>query len=90
MAVPKNKLNGWIQDYKRSDNTSGCTGVYLWKNQHRKQWCATLQYNKVSYHLGLYNKLEDAIKARLRKERELFGDKAPQKHLFGDYLNYEM
>lgn len=34
---------------------------------------------------GQYKTLEEAIKARLKKEKELFGDEAPQKHLFKEY-----
>ena len=69
MAAPHNKLNGWRQDYVRADNTSGVTGVMKW----RDRWVATLQYKKVKYHLGLHPTKEEAIEARLAKERELFG-----------------
>lgn len=34
---------------------------------------------------GYYVTLDEAIIARLRKEKELFGEEAPQKHLFKEY-----
>lgn len=34
---------------------------------------------------GYYVTLDEAIIARLRKEKELFGEDAPQKHLFKEY-----
>ena len=34
---------------------------------------------------GYYVTLDEAIIARLRKEKELFGENAPQKHLFKEY-----
>lgn len=55
----------------RSDNTSGYTGV-----QERKKngkWVATISFRGKAYHLGTYDKIDDAIKARQKAEEELFG-----------------
>jgi hypothetical protein len=53
-------------------------------------WChnryeARIGYNKKKIHLGSYENIEDAIVARLKAEKEYFGDFAPQRHLFKEY-----
>lgn len=50
----------------RSNNTSGCPGVY----KKRNKWSARITHNKVTYTLGDYEGLEQAISAR--KEAEQF------------------
>jgi hypothetical protein len=35
--------------------------------------------------LGCFEKIEDAVVARLKKEKEIWGDFAPQRHLFELY-----
>lgn len=40
---------------------------------------------KKSYYLGFYKGLDEAIEVRLKKEKEIFGEYAPQKHLFEKY-----
>ena len=82
MAAPLNKLNGWIQDYKRNDNTSGVTGVIRWHGR----WYGGIQYKNKKY-FKLFRTKADAIKYRLEMERELFGDNAPQGYLFNEYLD---
>ena len=47
---------------KRSDNTSGVTGVY-WNKKARK-WYARIQVNGKNIHLGSFNNMADAITAR--------------------------
>lgn len=66
-----------------SNNTSGVTGVGWHKKHNKWQSSITINYNKI--YLGIYEKLEDAIVARLRAENEYFGEFAPQKHLFKKY-----
>ncbi len=51
-------------------NTSGYTGVY-WHKQTQK-WGARIQFQRKHYSLGLYNNIEDAVKARARAEEKLF------------------
>ncbi len=49
---------------RRSDNTSGQTGVTLKKGK----WCATISFRGYRYRLGVYERLEDAVAARKRAE----------------------
>ena len=67
----------------RKDNTSGFIGVY-WSKEENK-WFSLIQYNRKSHHLGYYTDKEDAIKARLRAEKEFMSEFAPQRHLFKQY-----
>jgi hypothetical protein len=53
-------------------NTSGTKGVVWHKN--RNKWQAHISYNGKQYHLGSFDKLEDAILARQLKANELFGE----------------
>ena len=55
----------FLQRKKRSDNTSGHTGVYITPNGRYK---AGITFKKKRYHLGVYDTLEDAICARKRGE----------------------
>ena len=65
------------------NNTSGFIGV-SW-NKQTLQWRADIVVNKKQIHLGLFNDKEDAIKARLQAEYDIFKEFAPQKHLFKEY-----
>lgn len=56
----------------RSDNRSGVTGV-CWYPANRK-WGAHIRINGKRTHLGLFEILENAVAARISKERELFGE----------------
>lgn len=69
---------------KTTYNTSGIVGVYYRKNQN--DWTARIKVNKQELFLGSFMDKEDAIKARLLAEQEHFGEYAPQKHLFDQYL----
>ena len=76
--VDDTNLTGLISAKKlRTDNTSGATGVYL--NKKTMRWTAYLNYRKKRYYLGLFDKKEDAIKARKRAEQELH-DPMIEKH----------
>lgn len=69
---------------KQYNNTSGVTGVRFHCNTNK--WQARITFNNKKMSLGYYWDKEDAIKARLRAECELFGkENAPQKHLFEKY-----
>lgn len=65
----------------RKDNSSGFTGVYKCRNT----WCSEIRVNKVLLRLGYFKTKEEAIIARLKAEKEYFGEFAPQKHLFKKY-----
>lgn len=66
----------------RSDNTSGFIGVY---KAGESNWKAIISYNKKLIYLGYFDNKEDAIIARLKAEKEYYGEFAPQRHLFEQY-----
>lgn len=66
-----------------SNNTSGVTGVSL--NKKNNKWDSYIHVNKSKIFLGRFDNIEDAIRARLKAEKEYFKDFAPQKHLFEKY-----
>lgn len=78
-----NRSENCININVRKDNVSGVIGV-SWKKEICK-WQVNIQKEKKSYYLGVYKDLDDAIKVRLKKEKEFFGEYAPQKHLFEKY-----
>ena len=85
MAIPYSKLNGFIQNYKRKDNKSNVTGVYL--DQRADKWGARLNYNRKLYYGGLHITKKSAVKARLMLEFEVLGfDRMPQAHLIPEYF----
>ena len=53
-----------------STNKSGCAGVSRCNNK----WRVYIRYHRKRYSLGCYDKLEDAIMARLTKEIEICDD----------------
>ena len=56
----------------RKDNTSGTKGVYWYKNNNK--WLAYIRINGKYIHLGYFNNIEDAIKARQEKAKEIHGE----------------
>lgn len=54
---------------QNKNNTSGTKGVYF--NKKLRKWQAYIRVNYKMIYLGVYENKEDAIKARLEKEREL-------------------
>ena len=67
----------------RTNNSSGITGV-SWHKQKSK-WRARIVVNGIEMLLGMYDKFEDAVKARLKAEQKYFGEFAPQQHLYEQY-----
>lgn len=63
-----------------STNTSGVTGVFF--DKERNQWHASISFNCRRFYIGRYHSKDDAIRARLNKEVELFGEYAPQRALW--------
>lgn len=57
---------------RRRDNVSGYKGV-RW-NVPAKKWQARIQCEGRSYHLGIFNKIEEAVNAYNTKAHELFGE----------------
>ena len=55
---------------KRSNNTSGVTGVvWRWK---KRRWQASIMFMGTRYNLGMYEKFDDAVKARKEAEARYF------------------
>jgi hypothetical protein len=52
------------------NNTSGIKGV-TFENGY---WCAKITHNGKKYHLGYFENIEDAAKARQTKAKKLFGE----------------
>ena len=82
------KINGDVEylDIERNtrkDNTSGVTGVSY--DRKRNRWVASIIINGTYHFLGRFDNIKDAIIARLLKEKECFGNNAPQYHLFEQY-----
>ena len=67
----------------RSDNSSGFIGVTF--DKKRNKWRARINTGERDLHLGYYNRVDDAIIARLNAENEYYGVFAPQLHLFKQY-----
>lgn len=64
----QNQMNKIIQ----SNNTSGIVGVFWY--QSKKKWCARIIFENNKIHLGYFNNVENAIKARKNAEEEYFGE----------------
>lgn len=67
----KNGINRFIS----TSNTSGITGVYYDKG--RRKWVASITFNGRKMYLGRFSE-NDAVRARVSKERELFNEFSPQ------------
>lgn len=79
VSPQENCLNRSLQQ----NNTSGVTGVYF--ENYTKKWRAHIEYKGVKMFLGRYSDKDEAIKARLRAEKEYFKEFAPQKDLYEQY-----
>ena len=62
----------------RSNNTSGHPGVH----QKRNKWAAKITFQKVTYQLGSYESIEEAIAIRQEAEKKLRDDP----HGFSDWV----
>ena len=54
----------------RSDNSSGYRGVH----PRGSRWIASIGFKKKNYYLGIYSRLEDAVRARKEAEDRLYGE----------------
>ena len=65
-TYPENAQN----QSKRSNNTSGVTGVCFFKRENK--WCARITFNHKTLILGLYSSFDDAVQARREAEEKYF------------------
>lgn len=68
---------------KPKHNKTGYIGV-IW-DKERNKWRAEIRCDGKTYHLGRYDDIEEAVRARLIAESKLFGEFSPQRHLFKEY-----
>jgi hypothetical protein len=54
------------------NNTSGYKGI-IW-HKHEKRWLSRIKFNYKDITIGYYDNIEDAIIARYKKAKQLFGD----------------
>lgn len=66
-----------------SNNSSGFIGVNYIKSSGK--WKAYIFIHNKQKHLGNFNNIQDAIKARLQAEKNYYGEFAPQNYLFKEY-----
>lgn len=62
-----------------ASNSSGISGVHY--DKKRNKWIASITYNRRRIFIGRFSNKNEAIKARLIKEAELFKEFAPQRAL---------
>jgi hypothetical protein len=67
-TTSENNMNRKIN----SNNISGFKGIHFHKKLNK--WCAQIQINGKKQHLGLFENIEDAINARVKKAKEIFGE----------------
>lgn len=82
LRICTNQQNGFNSNLNKN-NKSGVTGV-SWDNS-RQRWAARIKINYKEIFIGRFENKDDAIVARLKKEKELFGDFSGQKHLFEEF-----
>lgn len=75
----QNAQNRTVQERSKS----GVVGVTL--DNRTNKWKASITVDKKPIYLGSFIEIEDAIKARLKAEKEYFGEFAGQKHLYSKY-----
>jgi hypothetical protein len=69
---------------KAKNKSSDYIGI-VW-SKHNNKWRARIDVGyKNVIHLGYFEDIDDAIKARLEAENKYFGEFAPQKHLYKHY-----
>ncbi|WHZ60037.1 GIY-YIG nuclease family protein [Metabacillus hrfriensis] len=69
----------WLEETKKNK----CKGISYKKNKGK--WEAYARVDSKMKYLGMFYSKEHAIIARLKFEKEYFGENAPQKHLFERY-----
>ena len=92
--INKNKHDNRKSNLRETIHSENCKNTTLQKksrtgfigvNINNNKFYAVIRCGKNRYKLGSFNNIEDALVARLKAEKELFGEFAPQKHLFEKY-----
>jgi hypothetical protein len=78
-TISQNAMNSKI----RISNKTGIIGVCF--NKINNKWISYININKEHKILGNYYDFKNAIIARLKAEKQYFGEFAPQKHLYKEY-----
>jgi len=81
LRICTNTENGRNKGLSKN-NTSSVSGVY-W-NKNRNKWYSFVNIPKY-IHLGAFSDFNDAVIARLKAEKQYFGEFAPQQHLYEQY-----
>lgn len=81
--VPCTKQENCRNVSPKANNTSGIIGVH-WE-KYTQKWLAYICLSGFHKNLGRFENKDGAIRARLKAEKEYFGEFAPQKNLFGQY-----
>lgn len=70
--VDGTQISRIVSDQLNANSTSGCRGVY-W-DKHSGKWRARLGFKRKIYNLGSYVNFDDAVEARKKAEREIYGE----------------
>lgn len=83
------KTQNNINIKRKSNNTSGYTGVSVLKNG---KYRSAISINGKKYHLGTFDRLEDAVKVRHKAEQILHGEWSGEinRNDFMKLINYEI
>lgn len=73
------------ENSKNTSKPKNSTCEFMGVSFEKGKYCARIGHNRRKIHLGRYTTLEDAIKARLKAEKEYCGEFAPQRDLFEKY-----
>ena len=68
----------------RKNNNSGVCGVHF--SKYHNKWTATITFHRERIFLGYFENKEDAIKARLKAEKDLHKEFGSQQNLYDKYL----
>lgn len=74
LRVATHSQNTINKSHKNENTKSGRRGVFWYKHTKTPKWVAHITLNGKKTYLGYFDKLEDAIKARMDAELEYFGE----------------
>jgi hypothetical protein len=71
-GINLNGIRRAVEGKKRSDNTSGVTGV-IW-HPDKQKYVASIKLRKKTYYLGAFKDFDEAVKVRKKAEKKVFGE----------------